>query len=871
MKISALRLHNVRRFAGKGVAIEGIGEGVNVLSAANEFGKSTSFEALHALFFQPHTGASKDVKRLQPYSGGSPLIQADIETANGRFRLTKKFLSGKHASIVDLDNGRLVAQADEAENFIAALMRGGTAEPAGLLWVRQGVTGIEQRDKKEEEGEKRIRESLLTSVQGEVEAITGGRRMAEIIELCNEELTKLVTATMRPKAGRPYALAVEEQKRLTDEELRLRGEVELLRGALDERSNVLKRLSVLENAEDEVARQSAVEKAIAVYEAAKAHREALKAAEAEAALARAQLDNAERVLVEFRANAKRAVELQALLAAIAQERKDVLTRRDAASTAMDKAIATAQTAEAEELEARNLLQRLEAALKVRQAAQELIQLRERLQKAEFLRGNLEALEAELKLLAIAPKLVDQLQALEVELASLRAAKEASLPTLRMAYNAGSSPVVTLNGKALVEGEEQSFGDLAEAQLAGIGTLSLRSNRPAGADAKLLAKENERRKLLETGGIADLAEARQWQAKAQTKASERDQLKLHLEHLAPDGLTRLREEVASRDTLGTAEPDVDGDPETARQKHAEASQKASVANNAIREAQPMRGHADAALMTVETRHATLQAELTHIGTLLGHKGKEALLAATQRELKTQFEAQEGKAAGLRQAAPDLAAAEATLQRTRSAQDGANREKAALREKMAELNAHIRSRSDDAVEEAWRETIETLAAVSERVKRFETEVAVLDRLRMALQESRSQARDLYLQPVINELRPLLNLLFDDVSIVFDEKTLLPQSICRNGQDEDVEQLSGGMREQLSVLTRLAFARMLAGNGRPAPVILDDALVYSDDDRIEKMFDALHRQSRDQQIIVFSCRQRAFSKLGGNTLQMTEWHPE
>jgi uncharacterized protein YhaN len=81
---------------------------------------------------------------------------------------------------------------------------------------------------------------------------------------------------------------------------------------------------------------------------------------------------------------------------------------------------------------------------------------------------------------------------------------------------------------------------------------------------------------------------------------------------------------------------------------------------------------------------------------------------------------------------------------------------------------------------------------------------------------------------------------------------------------------MREQLSVLTRLAFARLLARDGRPTPVILDDALVYSDDDRIEKMFDALHRQSRDQQIIVFTCRQRAFQKLGGNILRMTDWLP-
>ncbi|TIV62511.1 MAG: hypothetical protein E5V86_21785, partial [Mesorhizobium sp.] len=67
MKLTALRLHNVKRFAGQGVAIENIGDGVNVLCAVNEFGKSTFFEALHALFFQPHTGTPEGVRLLRPY------------------------------------------------------------------------------------------------------------------------------------------------------------------------------------------------------------------------------------------------------------------------------------------------------------------------------------------------------------------------------------------------------------------------------------------------------------------------------------------------------------------------------------------------------------------------------------------------------------------------------------------------------------------------------------------------------------------------------------------------------------------------------------------------------------------------------------
>ena len=195
---------------------------------------------------------------------------------------------------------------------------------------------------------------------------------------------------------------------------------------------------------------------------------------------------------------------------------------------------------------------------------------------------------------------------------------------------------------------------------------------------------------------------------------------------------------------------------------------------------------------------------------------------------------------------------------------------LREALAGFNAQIRTRSDDGVEEKWQETQEALAVAEVRVTAFEKEVAVLQRLSGALEAARFQARELYLKPVMAELKPLLGLLFDDVSITFDDRTLLPQTILRNGLEEEINRLSGGMREQLSVLTRLAFARLLARDGRPAPVILDDALVYSDDDRIEKMVDALHRQARDQQIIVFSCRQRAFQRLGGNVLQMTDWEP-
>ena len=171
------------------MAIEGIADGVNVFCAANEHGKSTIFEALHALFFQPYSGTPNAIKNLRPYSSGNPLIEADLSTAEGRFRITKHHSGGRSARVTDIATGRLVAQADEAENFIASLIKGGTVGPAGLLWVRQGVTGIEKGSNSEEDSEKQVRASLLESVQGEVEAITGGRRMAEIMAAAEEALS----------------------------------------------------------------------------------------------------------------------------------------------------------------------------------------------------------------------------------------------------------------------------------------------------------------------------------------------------------------------------------------------------------------------------------------------------------------------------------------------------------------------------------------------------------------------------------------------------------------------------------------------------------------------------------------------------------
>ncbi len=874
MRISALRLFNVKRFAGRGVAIEGIGDGVNVLCAANEFGKSTSFEALHALFFQPHSSTAGDVRAIRPYSGGNPLIEADVATGEGRYRITKQFYGGRSARIVELDSGRLLAQADEAENFIAELIKGGAGGPAGLLWVRQGITGLEKRSRADEESEKQVRASLLESVQGEVEAVTGGRRMAEIMAAASEACSSLVTPTGRAKAGGRYAAVIEERDSLVSEEQRLSGEVAALRDALDRRATAIRRLAELEVAEDREARRLATETAQIAFEAARTQNDKLKAAQAELDLARERYDNAARDQQRFRDALDQAKELREQEQATGRRRDEAVGRRRATDGAIEKARTEVDSADADEAAARELLDRLDAAAKARDASDRVAGLRDRLRQAEEVRKAIEENEAQFAQVTIPVGAIDELVGLDVEIARIRALRDAGRPSVTITYEEGGAGRVTMGGEPLVDGEERGYDGQAHLLAPGIGTITLRSNRPEEDDDRLEQVEEKRRILLASMGVGDLVAARAQQERAQQFEAKAREGRAQMVLLAPDGLTKLREEVAAH-ALAEAEPlEINADPIEAQSAFDAARQRRKQASQDLRDLEPRRASAEDAFVQAETELAKVQAEAQQVTAVLGpedereQRGRgltERLVPLEERLAETEAQVTE-----LLDTAVDMESVAAALNRARSVEQAVDTEIGQLRETLAGLNAQIRARSDDAVEEKWQETRDALAGAESRVAAFEREVSILQRLSSALDTARSQARELYLKPVMAELKPLLGLLFDDVSITFDDRTLLPQTISRNGLEEEIDRLSGGMREQLSVLTRLAFARLLARDGRPAPVILDDALVYSDDDRIEKMFDALHRQSRDQQIIVFSCRQRAFQRLGGNILQMTDWQP-
>ena len=160
-------------------------------------------------------------------------------------------------------------------------------------------------------------------------------------------------------------------------------------------------------------------------------------------------------------------------------------------------------------------------------------------------------------------------------------------------------------------------------------------------------------------------------------------------------------------------------------------------------------------------------------------------------------------------------------------------------------------DEAIEQKDRER----ELCEEECGRFDRKAAVLTLLLSTLRDAEHDAKERYLSPVLKRVRPYLRLLFPGADISIDENLLVTGVVREAGYEEAFHHLSMGTQEQIAVLVRLAFAEMLVEQGHPATVVLDDALVFSDDRRMSRMFDILNMAARNVQVIVLTCREQLF----------------
>ena len=534
MKIRSIRLENVRRFVAP-VEIAGIGDGLNVLTTPNERGKSTFFDALHATFFKDRKSGDKDIRRLVPHSGGDPAVVVEIELPDGVYRIEKRW-NRRNGDARVLFGDQLLKQADDAESWIAERLKspkdGG---PAGLLWVRQGQSGLGGRDLH------RARRDLLSSVAGEVELMTGGRHMEMALCMCQEELQRYLTNTGRVKTGGGLSLQQGAVATLREKQTELETKSNDLRNELERRRDLRRSLSELEDPEEKEARTKRV------IEADTAH--------AEASRHHAALERAIDVERAARVESERASEKLELLDRNLAERREARTAFD---TAKEEEAAMMAAKVAAESKVAELEQAQESALTHAETARKTLQgamraaasasvverrreLNDQIERAEGLRREAEQALADAKS-EVSERVVAGLESLDEELRVLKRTRDIEAAAITMEYVPDRQDGISLDGAPLVNGERAPIPDGALLEIEDLGRLTIHPG--LGADRESLSKAEESlASALAEAGVESLKAARA-SGRHRLGAEERGRdATAKLSGIAPAGIDSLREQLA----------------------------------------------------------------------------------------------------------------------------------------------------------------------------------------------------------------------------------------------------------------------------------------------------------------------------------------
>ena len=190
----------------------------------------------------------------------------------------------------------------------------------------------------------------------------------------------------------------------------------------------------------------------------------------------------------------------------------------------------------------------------------------------------------------------------------------------------------------------------------------------------------------------------------------------------------------------------------------------------------------------------------------------------------------------------------------------------REAAQKENTEVRTRLKVFGEEGLHEK---LHAAESHLDHMRKENAAMNRraqaarlLYVTMKEERDKARRAYVAPLKEKIERLGRLVFNNSFEVEVTDDLSVASRAMDGSNVPFESLSGGTREQISLISRLACAMTVSKDGG-ATLILDDALGYTDPERLKLMGAVLARAGKECQIIILTCVPERYNNVGEATV--------
>ena len=510
------------------------------------------------------------------------------------------------------------------------------------------------------------------------------------------------------------------------------------------------------------------------------------------------------------------------------------------------------------------------------------QLRERWQRTIAAQKKLSDAESSLQSVRVDRELVDRIEA--ARLGVVRAEAALQSVGVRLEGTALSELTLRVDGveKTFAAGEEIGTTVAQEMALSvpGVARLLVR----AGAESRNLVTELNRAReeyhnLCGSGGVSDLAEARRAAADRERAARNRQEaitaIRRDLRDLTPEVLRQKIGELCRRTDRYAAErpsdPPLPATYDEAKQIAAEMKDLLAERRTEYTMRQAEAESAARSREKQELREATLAGRTRNAQDALAEAERQLALAREERsdsELEEESRSARAKVqdafdalvrAGEHLGAADPDSIVILLDNERAAGRRAAEELRGTREEERELRASLRLRGEEGLYSRLGEAERRRRSMEREHQRMEARAAAAELLHARFAARRQESQKRYHAPLTDRIEKLGRIVFgpgfgvelgDDLEVV--RRTL-------GGVTLDVDHLSAGAREQLGLLSRLACAVIVSPDGGGAPVIIDDALGWSDPDRLSRMGAAIGAAGRQCQIIILTCTPGRYARVG------------
>ncbi len=844
--------------------------GVVVVSGANEIGKSSMIEALDLLMEAKDRSTKKEVKQVKPtHADVGAEITAEITTGPYRFIYRKRFHKRAETQLTVLAPRREQLTGDEAHDRVRAMID----ETVDVgLWQAQRVLQSASTAAVDLSGCDALSRALDVAA-GEAVQMSGAEPL--LIDRIDAEYLRYFTPTGRPTGE--WATATKRMTDADDEVARSAAAVAEVDDAVRTHATLTAELAQLSGERSEAANRLVTARTTAEEVAALTQQ--LKQAEVVAAAAGATLEASVSTLTErrrLRADVdERTAAIAELETTAAQAHEEELTAHDvqeAAETAAEEARVAVQASQHRVDAARLAVERLSD-------RDESERLSNRLAKIDVAQADVERIERELAAITLTDSSMRDIEsaAAAVERASL----QAELASAHIELVAVADLEVRVDGEAVTLDAGGTWSANAttptEIDVPGLLTARVVPGAPAShTQAKLDAAQQVLTTALAAVNVDDVAAARVLEHRRRELLSARDTSTATTKGLIGDDdldalrarLTDLRDvDAACAAARDPAEP---ADTASAR---AELDEATATHQRAIADCETHRKVAEAAAKRLGERatQASVAREKSTACYAELTVGRDRLAqqraTATDDELLVKAEAdmEKGRRATglvadlggeLARCAPDTVAAdlEEAMRRVDALSDRHDEVADALREVTAQLKVYGtegRKCQLDAAETEREHAEAEYLRVHRRARAAQL-------LRSVMTRHRDATRLRYVDPFRNQVERLGRIVFGDTFEVEIDSQLRICSRTLSGRTVPYESLSGGAKEQLGIVARLAGAALVAKEDS-VPVVIDDALGFTDPDRLVKMGAVFDAVGGDGQVIVLTCSPQRYDSVG------------